>query len=152
MNWQRQRTVFGKKFVLFSSHSFKFQSPTIRRINIHIQLQFYLSFALVWTWYRPLMEERRFRSKSWVQYLYLISSKREEDQENYIMINFVICIFHLFWDKERRIKWVKRVVCLEDMRNIYVILIGKLQGNISLGILRRKCKDNNQMALKEIRY
>jgi hypothetical protein len=51
--------------------------------------------------------------------------------------------------KSRRVKWAGHVARMGAKRNAYSILVGKPEGKRSLGIPRRKWKDNIKLILKK---
>jgi hypothetical protein len=51
--------------------------------------------------------------------------------------------------KSRRIRWAGHVALMGAMRNIYSILVGKLEGESPFGRPRRRWEDNITMDLKE---
>jgi len=44
------------------------------------------------------------------------------------------------------------VACMGESRGVYRVLVGKPEGKIPLGILRRRWEDNIQMDLQEMGY
>jgi hypothetical protein len=52
--------------------------------------------------------------------------------------------------KSRRIRWAGHVARTENGRNVYRLLVGRLEGNRPLGRPRRRWKDNIKMDLREI--
>ena len=52
--------------------------------------------------------------------------------------------------KSKRMKWVGYVARMVERRGVYRVLVGKSEGNSSLGRLRRRWKDNIKMDLQEV--
>jgi hypothetical protein len=52
--------------------------------------------------------------------------------------------------KSRRMRWAGHVTRMEEMRNVYKLLVGKPEGKRSLGRPRRRWTDNIKMKLLEI--
>jgi hypothetical protein len=52
--------------------------------------------------------------------------------------------------KSRRMRWVGHVTCMEEKRNAYMILVGKLEGKRPLERPRRTLGDNIKMNFREI--
>jgi hypothetical protein len=52
--------------------------------------------------------------------------------------------------KSRRMRWAGHIAHMDDMRNAYNILVGKLEGKRPLGRPRRRWEDNIRMDLREI--
>jgi hypothetical protein len=52
--------------------------------------------------------------------------------------------------KTRRMRWAGHAARIGDKRNAYRILVGKPEGNRSLGRQRRRWVDNIKMVLTEI--
>ena len=52
--------------------------------------------------------------------------------------------------KSRRLRWAKHVACMEQSRNAYRVLVGKLEGKRPLGRPRHRWKDNIKMDLREM--
>jgi hypothetical protein len=50
--------------------------------------------------------------------------------------------------KSRRMRWAVHVACMRAKRNVYTILLGKAEGKIPLGGLRRRWVDNIKMDLR----
>jgi hypothetical protein len=53
--------------------------------------------------------------------------------------------------KSRRIRGARHIVCMGDRRNVYKILVGKLERMRPLGRPRHRWEDNIRMDLREIR-
>jgi hypothetical protein len=53
--------------------------------------------------------------------------------------------------KSRRMRWAGHVARRGEKRNAYKLLVGKPEGERSLGILRRRCVDNIKIELREIK-
>ena len=53
--------------------------------------------------------------------------------------------------KSRRMRWAGHVACMEERRGVHKVLVGKLEGNRSLGRPRRRWDDNIKMDLQEVR-
>ena len=52
--------------------------------------------------------------------------------------------------KSRRLRWAGHVACMEQSRNAYIALVGKLKGNRSLGRPIHRWEDNIEMDLREV--
>ena len=52
--------------------------------------------------------------------------------------------------KSRRLRWTGHVSRMEQTRNAYRVLVGKPEGKIPLGRLRRRWEDNIKMDLREV--
>jgi hypothetical protein len=52
--------------------------------------------------------------------------------------------------KSRRMRWAGQVALMEEMRNVYTVLVGNPEGKRLLGKPSRKCEDNIKMVLREI--
>jgi hypothetical protein len=52
--------------------------------------------------------------------------------------------------KSRRMRWARHVACMRECRDIYRVLVGKLEGKSPLGRPRRGWEDNIKMDLREI--
>jgi hypothetical protein len=53
--------------------------------------------------------------------------------------------------KSRRILWAGHVEQMRDKKNVYRILVGKLEGKRPLGRPRRRWEDNVKMDLRKMR-
>ena len=53
--------------------------------------------------------------------------------------------------KSRRMRWEGHVVCIEERRGAYKVLVGKPEGKRPLGRPRRRWEDNIKMAVQEVR-
>jgi hypothetical protein len=65
------------------------------------------------------------------RYLGLRGMRKQWNGENYIMRSFMICTHHqniIFIIKSRRMRWAEYVACMEEMRGMYRILVGKPEG------------------------
>lgn len=51
--------------------------------------------------------------------------------------------------KPMRIKWVKNVACMVEMRNAYKIVVRNSQEKMSLGRPKCKWEDNTKMCFKK---
>jgi hypothetical protein len=51
---------------------------------------------------------------------------------------------------KRRMRWVRHVAHMGYMRNVYDILVGKLEGERPLGRWMHRCEDNIRIDLREI--
>jgi hypothetical protein len=49
--------------------------------------------------------------------------------------------------KSRQMRWVGHLACMEEMRNVYKILVGRPEGMRSLSIHRHRFEDNIRMDL-----
>jgi hypothetical protein len=70
---------------------------------------------------------------------------RNEELHNLYFPSDIIRIFKL-----RRMRWAEHVSCLGEMRNVYIILVGKPEGKRPLGRPRHRWEDNFKMNLTEI--
>jgi hypothetical protein len=52
--------------------------------------------------------------------------------------------------KSRRMRWTEYVAGMGELRNAYIILVGKPEGKTSLGRPKRRWEDNIIMYLREI--
>jgi len=52
--------------------------------------------------------------------------------------------------KSRRMTWAGHVVCMEERRSVYRVLVGKPVGKGPLGRPRRRWEDNIKMDLQEV--
>jgi hypothetical protein len=52
--------------------------------------------------------------------------------------------------KSGRMRWGGHVVCVEEMRNVYSVLVGKPESKRPLGRLRHRWEDIIRMDLREI--
>jgi hypothetical protein len=52
--------------------------------------------------------------------------------------------------KSRRMRWVRNVARMEEKRNVYMLSVGKPEGNRPLGRPRHRWIDNIKMELSEI--
>ena len=52
--------------------------------------------------------------------------------------------------KSRRMRWAGNVARMGESRGLYMVLVGKLEGNKPLGRPRRRWKDNIKMYLQEV--
>jgi hypothetical protein len=52
--------------------------------------------------------------------------------------------------KSRRMRWAGNVACMEVVRKVYRVLVGKSEGKRPLGRPRRRWKDGIRMNLREI--
>jgi hypothetical protein len=52
--------------------------------------------------------------------------------------------------ESRRMRWAVYVACMEEGRGAYRILVGKPEGNSSLGRPRRRWMDNIEMDLQKV--
>jgi len=52
--------------------------------------------------------------------------------------------------KSKRMRWAGHVACMGEMRAVYRVLVGKLEGKRPLGIPRRRWEDNIKMNLQEV--
>ena len=52
--------------------------------------------------------------------------------------------------KSRRLRWAGHVARTEQSRNAYRVLVGKPEGNRSLGRPRRRWEDNIKIYLREV--
>ena len=50
----------------------------------------------------------------------------------------------------RRLRWARHVARMEQFRNAYRVLVGKLEGKRPLGRPRRRWEDNIKMDLREV--
>jgi hypothetical protein len=49
--------------------------------------------------------------------------------------------------KSRRMRWVRHVACMGEVRGIYRVLVGRPKGKRQLGISRQRWEDNIKMNL-----
>jgi len=54
--------------------------------------------------------------------------------------------------KSRRMRWAGHVARMGERRGVYRVLLGKPEGNRSLGILRHRWEDNIKMDLQEVGF
>jgi len=54
--------------------------------------------------------------------------------------------------KSSRTRWAGRVACMGEVRNAYIILVGKPDGKRPLGESRRRWKDNNRKNFRDIKW
>ena len=52
--------------------------------------------------------------------------------------------------KPRRMRWAGHVACVGERRGAYRVLLGKPEGNRSLGRPKYRWEDNNEMDLQEV--
>jgi len=52
--------------------------------------------------------------------------------------------------KSRRTTWVAHLARMEDIKNAYIILVGKPEAKVPHGRPRRKWEDNIRLDLREI--
>jgi hypothetical protein len=52
--------------------------------------------------------------------------------------------------KSKNMSWTELVVRMGESRGVYKVLVGKPEGNISLGRPRRRWEDNIKMDLQEV--
>jgi len=52
--------------------------------------------------------------------------------------------------KSRRMRWAVNVACIAESRGVYRFLVGKPEGKMPFGRLRRRWDDNNKMDLQEV--
>jgi hypothetical protein len=52
----------------------------------------------------------------------------------------------------RRIRWGGHIVCVEEMRNVYNVLVGKCEGKRPLERPRHRWEDNIRIDLREIEW
>jgi len=53
--------------------------------------------------------------------------------------------------KSRRLRWLERVACIGHLKEVHRILVGKPEGNRTLGRPRCRWEDNIKMDLQEMR-
>ena len=70
----------------------------------------------------------------------------EELNDSYSTPNIIRII------KSRRIRWAEHVACMGEMRGAYRILMGKSEGNRSLGRPRHKWEYNVKIYLQEVEW
>jgi hypothetical protein len=58
--------------------------------------------------------------------------KLQDGGENCIMRSFIMWTVRQILFKSRRMRWVRHVACMGDMRNAYTVLVVKPEGKISL--------------------
>ena len=71
------------------------------------------------------------------------------------MLSYMYRILHLNIIKNlqsRWLRWARHVACMELARKAYRILVGKPEGQKSLGKSRRRWEDIIKMNLKEVGY
>jgi hypothetical protein len=61
-----------------------------------------------------------------------------------------VCIIRTV--KSRKIRWPGHVALLGENRNLYRLLVGKPEGNRSLGRPRNRCVDNFRIDLGEVEW
>jgi hypothetical protein len=76
--------------------------------------------------------------------------KWQEAGEYYTMRSFITCMFYRMVIKSRRMRWAGYVAPVGEMRNAYIILVGKPLAKILFGRPRCRWEDNNRMDLREI--
>jgi hypothetical protein len=71
--------------------------------------------------------------------------------KDFIMRSFMTCLPHpvLLGDQERRMRWAGHVARMGEMRNVYGVLVGKLEGNRPLGRPRNRGEDNIRVDVRE---
>jgi hypothetical protein len=52
--------------------------------------------------------------------------------------------------KSRRMKWAGHVARMEEVRGVYVVLVGRPEGKRPLGRPRRRWEDNIKLEIREI--
>jgi hypothetical protein len=52
--------------------------------------------------------------------------------------------------ESKRMRWVGHVACIGDWKGVYGVLVGKHEGNRTLGRPRRRWEDNIKMDLQEV--
>jgi hypothetical protein len=75
---------------------------------------------------------------------YLKKLHNEDDHSLYASPNIIQVM------KSRRVRWARHVARMGEMRNAYIILVGKSEGKRPLGRPRRRWEDNIRMCLREI--
>jgi hypothetical protein len=68
---------------------------------------------------------------------------------NYADLIFTKLLLIIKMIKSRRMRWTGHVACMGEMRISYKILVGKPEGERTLGRPRCRCEDNIIMDLKE---
>jgi hypothetical protein len=107
------------------------------------------------TWSLTLREEHRLRVSE-KRVLRIFGSQREEDgswrklhndefHKLYSSPNIVRMI------KSRRMRWAGHVARMEEVRDVYRVLVGRPEGKRPVGGPRRRWEDNIKMDLREIR-
>jgi hypothetical protein len=54
--------------------------------------------------------------------------------------------------ESKRMRWLGHVACVGNWKGVYRVLVGKPEGNRTLGRPRRRCGDNIKMDLQEVEY
>jgi hypothetical protein len=74
-------------------------------------------------------------------------------QDNIPLLNFMNMMidFWIVYKHNRRMRWAGHVAQMGEMRNVYSLLVGKLEGKRPLGRPRHRWIDNIKMDLLEIR-
>jgi hypothetical protein len=60
-----------------------------------------------------------------------------------------LILFCKYHSKSKRISWAWHIASMQEKRNAYTILVGKLEGKSPLGRPRHKWEDNIKINLRE---
>jgi len=155
----KSRLNFGNAFVhsvqsLFSSSllSKNLKIKIYRTIFLPV---FYMAVKLGLSCWRRNIDWWCFRTGCWTEHLDLRWRKWQEAREDCIMRSIMTCTLHqiLFewWViKWRSMRWVGHVAHMEEMRNEYIILVGKPEMKRPLGKCKCWWENNIRMNLREI--
>jgi hypothetical protein len=73
--------------------------------------------------------------------------RKLHNEELHILYSFPDIIRQI---KSRRMRWTRHVACMGEERNVYRVLVEKLEGKRPLGRPRRRWEDGIGMDLREI--
>ncbi|KAJ4438068.1 hypothetical protein ANN_14007 [Periplaneta americana] len=110
------------------------------------------------TWTLTLREEQRLRVFENKVLRKIFGVKRDEVTGEWRKIhNAELHEFYSSLDiirniKSRRLRWAGHVACMGESKNIYRVLVGRLEGIRPLGRPRRRWEDNIKMDLRELGY
>jgi hypothetical protein len=129
-----------------------------RNLNIRIYETIILPVVLYWceTWSLALREEHRLRVFENKLLRKIFGPKRDEvTGEGRKLRNEELCDLYSSSSiiriiKSRKMRWAGHVARMEEKRNAYRLLVGKLEGKRPLGRPRRRWVDNIRMDLGEV--
>jgi len=107
------------------------------------------------TWSLTLREERKLRVSENMVFR-IFGPRRDEVTEEWRRLhneelNDLYSSPNIVWViKLRRMRWDGYVVCMDEEREVYRVLVGKLEGRRPLGRPRHRWVDNIRMDLQEV--
>jgi hypothetical protein len=65
---------------------------------------------------------------------------------------FIVTVNIIRLIKRRRMGWAAHAACMGDIRGVYRVLVGRLDGKRPLGTPRRRWEDNIKMNFQEVEW